>query len=205
MQADSSQLLALRDIHVPTSVSWWPLSPLAWSLIIIGLVVVAALLFWWRRGRRHRDNFSAQAINSLNSLHKQFAAHRDAQRYLADMSSLLRRLLVLANADIERSNTEKNTSTSNKHYRQLRGEQLCEYLNSLLHRFEINNPEYFSPADFRLMDKALYQKQVNTSGLDSERLQRSTQQLIAAIAMRRQASRGKAFSQGQAKFRSRAS
>lgn len=68
--ADSQQaqlLEQLRDIHLPESVSWWPLAPGWW--IIIGLLLALAVLFIVRAilQKRHR-RFARYALLELGAI-----------------------------------------------------------------------------------------------------------------------------------------
>lgn len=76
--------LPLRDVHLPSSPSWWPPAPGWWlvCVIVIVLLMVLAGLIWRRRRRRAgwRQVFDRELA----------AAHGDAAR-LATLSSLLRR------------------------------------------------------------------------------------------------------------------
>jgi len=39
--------IAIRDIHLPDAISWWPLAPGWWGLL--ALIVIAIVLFWYLR------------------------------------------------------------------------------------------------------------------------------------------------------------
>jgi len=167
MQADSTQLLPLRDIHDPAPVSWWPLSPAMWLVIVLLIVSLAALLVWMRK-RRHHHQFSRDALQSLEVVERRYHENHNVQGYLIEMSALLRRLLMSARDGHEIS--------------RLRGENWCDYLNSIIHHSGCKNPVYFSPADFRLMDHAVYRKSIKQHQIDVLRIKQSTQQLIAGLS-----------------------
>ncbi|MBA3582463.1 MAG: DUF4381 domain-containing protein [Gammaproteobacteria bacterium] len=84
--------LAIRDIHTPTDVSFWPLAPVWWVLLILCALLIAYFIYkWWQR--RHR----LQAL-SLNDLRLQYAEHQDATRLVQQLSAWLRQQLMLRNA-----------------------------------------------------------------------------------------------------------
>lgn len=51
----SAAQLALRDVHLSATPSWWPLAP-GWWMVIAAAVVLLAIpaFFYWRRARRQR-------------------------------------------------------------------------------------------------------------------------------------------------------
>ncbi|MEN7341723.1 MAG: DUF4381 domain-containing protein [Pseudomonadota bacterium] len=83
--------LPLRDIHLPTAISWWPLAPGWWLLA----VVIVSLLGWaiWRYfridARRRRV-----AQQRLVGCHREWRQHQEGRRFVADVSLLLRRYAI---------------------------------------------------------------------------------------------------------------
>lgn len=60
-------LAELRDIHLPNSVSAWPLAPGWWVLIIVACAGLAALLVLW--SRRHRARlYRRQALLQMQQI-----------------------------------------------------------------------------------------------------------------------------------------
>lgn len=82
----------LRDIHLPSEgISFWPLAP-GWWLVLIALLLTAFLaLFFWLRTRRRRGIVS-QSLKAVADLEKN--ASLSAQEWLAEVSSLLRRVVI---------------------------------------------------------------------------------------------------------------
>ncbi len=81
--------LPLRDIHLPAPISWWPLAP-GWWLVLITAVVaaIAAVLYWkWRQRRRVRRS----ALSELKDIELRFSEHRDTHRLAQELSRLARR------------------------------------------------------------------------------------------------------------------
>lgn len=79
--------VALRDIHLPEPVSWWPLAP-GWWLLAALIVVLAVMLV--RRHRQRRQLRFAQA--QLEQALARWKEHQDGHRFASDVSVLLRRL-----------------------------------------------------------------------------------------------------------------
>jgi len=75
----------LRDIHLPEPVSWWPLAPGWWILIIGGCLLSAWLIqFLYRRYRANR--YRRQALQQL----KQLQLTSSAQQQLRKLFELLK-------------------------------------------------------------------------------------------------------------------
>jgi hypothetical protein len=83
-------LAALRDIHLPAPVSWWPLAP-GWWWLAGGLGMLIWMSAWaWRR---HTDNrLRRAALTELDMLTRRFADDQTA--FVQAVSTLLRRCAV---------------------------------------------------------------------------------------------------------------
>jgi len=167
MQANPIDMIPLRDIHAPNAVSWWPLSPLMWALIVLAIAGLVAL-GWWLYQRRRAGRFYREAMSTLASIEQQYQRDRDLRRHLCEMSHFLRRLLI----------SRLDTSQVSR----LRGENLCEFLNAILHRSGQKHLVYFSSADFRSMDKVLYRDKLDRYEVDVAGLLMSTRQLIRSLS-----------------------
>ena len=86
MNPDLSQL---RDIHLPPPVSWWPLAPGWWALIILAALIAAGLAWWLHR--RSSNRWRRQALLELQQLHTQQNEAHDA---VIALSVLLRRVAI---------------------------------------------------------------------------------------------------------------
>lgn len=80
---------ALRDIHLPEPIPFWPLAPGWWGLAICALALTALLIGWVRRTRRLSWQKSARA--ELESIEAAFARNGNAHELAAALSVLLRR------------------------------------------------------------------------------------------------------------------
>lgn len=83
------QTLALRDIHLPDAVGWWPPAPGWWLLFGLLLAALAVALWQWRRWRAAWARRLAQA--EFDQLRARFAADGDAAALAAASATLLRR------------------------------------------------------------------------------------------------------------------
>lgn len=89
MQPGSSPLDQLADIHLPDSVSWWPLAPGWWILICLFVLVIVALVFWRKRKLKHR--YRHHAVTLLQQAYAQYQTDQQSAVYLQQASELLRR------------------------------------------------------------------------------------------------------------------
>ncbi len=83
--------LPLRDLHLPDSISWWPLAPGWWLTLVFVLLMVGAVLairYWIKRGRLKRF-----ALTELDRLEQRYQANNeDLQPLVQALSILFRRL-----------------------------------------------------------------------------------------------------------------
>lgn len=83
-------LAALRDIHLPEPVSWWPLAPGWWGLIG-ALLAIAGVVIWLRR-RRSKLRLRDAALHELTLLTARCAD--DQAAFIQALSALIRRCAV---------------------------------------------------------------------------------------------------------------
>ncbi|MGE0858472.1 MAG: DUF4381 family protein [Gammaproteobacteria bacterium] len=86
--------LELRDIHLPAPVSWWPLAP-GWWLLLIAVLLAALGLVLWRRGAPTR-RLRRAALAELAAIEAAYVTAGDGHACAAALSRLLHRLAVLA-------------------------------------------------------------------------------------------------------------
>ncbi len=82
--------LPLRDIHLPDSVSWWPIASGWWLLLAILFVI--AIIIWAVSEIRARKQLRQQALLELDALQQNFHQHQELGRLASDCSILLRRV-----------------------------------------------------------------------------------------------------------------
>lgn len=82
--------LALRDLHLPEAIGWWPLAPGWWLLIALVLSGLGWLLM--RAWRNWRFNAPRRyAIRALATLEAEYLTNRDPVALGRQVSELLRR------------------------------------------------------------------------------------------------------------------
>lgn len=85
----NEQTLNLRDIHLPEPVSWWPIAP-GWWMIIITVLIVAAIIFLslkiYRSKQLKRDIHA-----ELDVIKQQFQETENKSQLAKSLSILLRR------------------------------------------------------------------------------------------------------------------
>lgn len=103
-------LAALKDIHLPAEIGFWPLAPGWWMLagLLLALAVLAGVLEW-----RRRQTLAYQACRMLDAISRDVERFGDARSVAAACAALMRRILVtragrpqaaaLAGADWERA------------------------------------------------------------------------------------------------------
>lgn len=60
-----AELAKLHDIHLPQPVSWWPLAPGWWLLLLVLCLIALAVLLWWAW---RRQSLRVAALRELQSL-----------------------------------------------------------------------------------------------------------------------------------------
>ena len=81
--------LALRDIHLPEPVSWWPPAPGWWLvlIIVIGLLALIPFLIKWLRYKP----INKTAMQAFQGIKDDYKNHQDKQQLVQQLSILLRR------------------------------------------------------------------------------------------------------------------
>jgi len=93
MPVPPASQLALRDIHLPPDVSWWPLAPGWWLLLILLFVLIGSgFLALSRYRRRH---FKRIALRQLNLIEQQLQRDKNSSSCVQKVSKLLRHMAVL--------------------------------------------------------------------------------------------------------------
>lgn len=84
--------LELRDIHLPDASLWWPPAPGWWLLLVlvVALLLVMPVLYRWVRHK----TLKKRSITAFSQIKQQYQAHADQRRLIADLSILLRRIVM---------------------------------------------------------------------------------------------------------------
>lgn len=85
--------IPLRDLHLPAEIGWWPLAPGWWFLLAAIVVALAILLRRYMRVRA-AGRVRRHALAQLDRLVTEFRQNRDAVRFAAEASELLRRTML---------------------------------------------------------------------------------------------------------------
>jgi len=94
IQSQASPLDQLADIHLPDSVSWWPLAPGWW--ILLALIIVTAIGFFIWRLRKQQNHYRVIAQHQLAGIYADYQQTQNAAAYLQALSLLLRRTALTA-------------------------------------------------------------------------------------------------------------
>jgi len=87
-----TQLKELRDIHLPDPVSFWPLAPGWWALLVILPVLYFFIRYIVRWARRPK--YKKLAMAELAAIEVDYAISKDATKACGEISLLIRRALV---------------------------------------------------------------------------------------------------------------
>ncbi|MBF0614330.1 MAG: DUF4381 domain-containing protein [Magnetococcales bacterium] len=82
--------LALRDIHLPDPISWWPPALGWWLLLLLTILLTLGWLFWHRQAKRYQ--LRRTALAELTRIAQQHAQNPDDRLLAAQLSMLLRRI-----------------------------------------------------------------------------------------------------------------
>jgi len=131
--------LELRDIHLPTDPSMWPLAPGWWVLIVLALVAFY-YLFKLLAKIQNTKRLNQLMQDELLSVRESYKNHNNKHKLAADVSTLLNRFVI---------HVLKDSNASS-----LSGEAWIVYLNSRV------NDQVFD--DFKNeLTQAQYQKDVD--------------------------------------------
>jgi len=82
--------LAIRDVHLPDSSLWWPLAPGWWILLL--LIVLILLSFYIFKKTYPKRKLKKMIKLELEQYYQVFKETNDAQLFIQQLSSLLRRV-----------------------------------------------------------------------------------------------------------------
>ena len=155
-----TQALPLRDIHLPNAISWWPLAPGWWVLLLLAIVTVVGLYLLIKRITRPAIKKSARA--ELQHLLDDYAEHNDAQKLVQHLSVLMRRIGI---SYLPRSEAAGVT-----------GKKWYEQLNTLVKGAPL------SADSIELLLSAPYRPNVDISEQQVEQLLKEVQQWASTLA-----------------------
>ncbi len=85
------QQLPLRDIHLPTPVSWWPPAPGWWILLGLLIALVWLGLWAWKQRKAVKQSLKSLTQARFETLRDTYRRDRDPRRLVQEISVLLRR------------------------------------------------------------------------------------------------------------------
>lgn len=92
--AKADPLAHLKDIHLPEAISWWPLAP-GWYVVML-LIVLLIIGFVYFMHKRYLNALAKnQALDLLNTYKDQYEKDHNAQLASARISELLRRVALV--------------------------------------------------------------------------------------------------------------
>lgn len=80
--------LPLRDIHLPDSVSWWPLAAGWW--ILLALIAIAIFTAYLYKARRAKRRLAREAMAQFGRLMEAYQSNHDSGQLVGALSALLR-------------------------------------------------------------------------------------------------------------------
>lgn len=81
--------LALRDIHLPEPVSWWPPAP-GWWLLLFALIVLCLSCWFMYRRWQHRQQ-QRDSLKAFTNIQLNFNQDQNRTKLVRELSILLRR------------------------------------------------------------------------------------------------------------------
>jgi len=129
--------LALRDIHLPDSVLWWPPAPGWWLLLSLIIIVIVSIFLFIRRHRNQRISAIYLAKQELTRIENEFKSNKDKSILVKQVSELIRRV------SISIFNRSESASLTGQ--------------NWLLFLDQLNGDESFSKGIGRILIEAPYQ------------------------------------------------
>jgi len=92
--AEADALTQLKDIHLPEAISWWPLAPGWYVIMLLILLLIAGLGYLIHKKHLHALAKN-QALTILDSYNEQYEKDRNVQMTSARISELLRRVALV--------------------------------------------------------------------------------------------------------------
>ena len=86
--------LALRDIHLPGEISFWPPAPGWWILVALIIAAVAGGIWLYRHNRQLKLSATRMAREQLQLIVARYQSDKDPLELIQQLSVLLRRLSI---------------------------------------------------------------------------------------------------------------
>ena len=86
-------LAALRDVHLPPAVSWWPPAP-GWWVILFIILGLLALLFWYIHLTRKKWQVSRLVNAELEQIEYRFLSSENTEEAFRELSILTRKVVL---------------------------------------------------------------------------------------------------------------
>jgi hypothetical protein len=94
MQPIADQLAELRSYHLPSQISWWPIAPGWWLLLLLILTLISIFIsLWFYRSKRFTTIRYIQT--ELTILKTNLATDNNTINFIRGISNLLRRFALL--------------------------------------------------------------------------------------------------------------
>lgn len=94
MQGTDPASLALRDIHLPNSVLWWPPAPGWWILLCLTVIIVLSIFYIIRRRQNNRVSAIYLAKQELSRIENDYKSKQDKSILVKEVSELIRRVSI---------------------------------------------------------------------------------------------------------------
>lgn len=88
-EALNPPILNLRDIHLPEPISWWPIAP-GWWFLIVSLLLILIILFVSRKVYKSKQ-LKRDISSELDNIKQQFQQTQNKSQLAKSLSMLLRR------------------------------------------------------------------------------------------------------------------
>ena len=89
--ANSAALQQLRDIHLPTPISWWPPAP-GWIILSILVLILVFSLLLFLSNYLQRQRTKSHALHLLKRYRADYDANGEGNKACAQLSELLKRV-----------------------------------------------------------------------------------------------------------------
>lgn len=89
---EATQEATLRAIHLPEDVSWFPLAPGWWALLVLVILLMGVAYWLWQRYQRQA--FRREALKTLDTLQQQ--TNLAPLQLIDELSALLKRVAMTA-------------------------------------------------------------------------------------------------------------